>query len=190
MERMRERLHLFAVAQDACWNDQLLPALRVAGVQIIKFKKLSGKARDFATKFYQEQVDPLLTPVTIDPSHPFPRVLNKALCVALLLRHKRKTGGVRPPTSLGVITVPRSLPRLIALPERTGSKQFLLLDDLVEAHADAMFRGYEVLSRAALPRDAQQQPLHAGGRKPVGAGKRQVGASQPPQRRCRASADR
>ena len=78
-------------------------------------------------------------------------MLNKALCVALLLRHKRKTGGVRPATSLGVITVPRSLPRLIALPERKpGQRNFMLLDDLVEAHATSMFRGYEVLSRAAF----------------------------------------
>ncbi len=150
LDRMRERLHQFAVAQDACWNEQLLPALRAAGIHLLPFRKLKEADRAFAVKFYQEQVDPLLTPVTIDPSHPFPRVLNKALCVALLLRHKRKTAGQRPPTSLGVITVPRSLPRLIALPEREGRKNFMLLDDLVEAHADAMFRGYEVLSRAAF----------------------------------------
>ena len=147
---MREHLHRFAQAQDACWIEHLLPALRAAGIHLLRFKKLKKLDREFAAKFYQEQVDPLLTPVTIDPSHPFPRVLNKALCVALLLRHKRKTGGVRPSTSLGVVTVPRSLPRLIALPEREGRRNFMLLDDLVEAHADVMFRGYEVLSRAAF----------------------------------------
>ena len=150
LQAMNLHLHRFGEAQDTCWIDHLLPALKAAGIHLLKFKKLSGKEREFAAKFYQDQVDPLLTPVTIDPSHPFPRVLNKALCVALLLRHKRKTGGVRPPPSLGVVTVPRSLPRLIALPERAGRRNYMLLDDLVEAHADSMFRGYEVLNRAAF----------------------------------------
>ena len=72
-------------------------------------------------KFYEDEVDPLLTPVTIDPSHPFPRVLNKALCIALLLRHKRSgPKGMKAGTVLGVVTVPRALPRLICLPARSG----------------------------------------------------------------------
>jgi polyphosphate kinase len=149
---VRDRLHRFADAQDACWNDLLLPALKTAKIHLRKWKQLSEDERLFAARFYHDQVDPLLTPVTIDPSHPFPRVLNKALCLALLLRHKRKlTGNARSATSLGVITVPRSLPRLIALPERPGGhRDFLFLDELIEAHADRMFRGYEVLSRGAF----------------------------------------
>lgn len=149
---VRARLHRFADAQDACWNDQLVPALKAAKIHLRKWKQMTEEERRFAARFYHDQVDPLLTPVTIDPSHPFPRVLNKALCLALLLRHKRKpTGSARAATSLGVITVPRSLPRLIALPERPGGhRDFLFLDELIEAHADRMFRGYEVLSRAAF----------------------------------------
>ena len=149
---VRYRLHRFADAQDACWNDLLVPALKAAKIHLRKWKQMTEDERLFAERFYHEQVDPLLTPVTIDPSHPFPRVLNKALCLALLLRHKRKpNGSARAATSLGVITVPRSLPRLIALPERPGGhRDFLFLDELIEAHADRMFRGYEVLSRAAF----------------------------------------
>ncbi len=152
MRRISARLHTFAAAQDACWNDQLLPALRSAKIHLRRWKQLSEPERLFAARFYHDQVDPLLTPVTIDPSHPFPRVLNKALCLALLLRHKRKiAGGARSSTALGVITVPRSLPRLIALPQRPGGhRDFLFLDELIEAHADRMFRGYEVLSRGAF----------------------------------------
>ena len=71
------------------------------------------KRRQQATAFYQREVDPLLTPITIDPAHPFPRVLNKALCIALLLRRKRKGA---PGPVLGVVTVPRALPRLVPLP--------------------------------------------------------------------------
>jgi polyphosphate kinase len=151
LRRIRERLHRFAEAQDACWNEQILPALKTAKIHLRKWKQLSEEDRLFAARFYHDQVDPLLTPVTIDPSHPFPRVLNKALCLALLLRHKRKpAGSARAATSLGVITVPRALPRLIALPEKNGSHDFLFLDELIEAHADRMFRGYDVLNRAAF----------------------------------------
>ena len=74
-------------------------------------------ARAVRWTFYENEVDPLLTPVTIDPSHPFPRVLNKALCIGLLLRHKRRRNGDQAPaTALGVVTVPRALPRLVPLP--------------------------------------------------------------------------
>ena len=114
----------------------------------MKWKQLREADRAFATKFFHEQVDPLLTPVTIDPSHPFPRVLNKALCLALLLRHKRKLKGGTAPKILGVVTIPRSLPGLIALPERNGSRDFLLLDELILAHIEPMFRGYNILDCA------------------------------------------
>ena len=150
-QSIRKQLHAFAEAQDTCWIDSLLPALKRAGIHLLRWKQMSEEDRRFAARFYHDQVDPLLTPVTIDPSHPFPRVLNKALCLALLLRLKRKVPGQpRHATSLGVVTVPRTVPRLIALPGRAGRHDFLFLDDLIEAHAETMFRGYEILNRAAF----------------------------------------
>jgi polyphosphate kinase len=152
VDRIRERLHQFALDQAACWNENLVPALAKANIRILPWKKLTDSDRAFASKFFHDQVDPLLTPVTIDPSHPFPRVLNKALCLALLLRHKR-AAKPRAPGILGVVTIPRSLPGLIALPPNgakpEGRHDFLLLDDLIEAHIEPMFRGYEILGRAA-----------------------------------------
>jgi polyphosphate kinase len=150
MDRLRDRLHQFNDDQSACWNDRLVPELKRAGVCIVRWKQLRKADREFAIKFFQEQVDPLLTPVTLDPSHPFPRVLNKALCLALLLRHKRKLKGGNGPRVLGVITIPRSLPALIALPERSGQRNFLLLEELIEAHIASMFRGYSILNRTAF----------------------------------------
>ena len=110
LERVRDRLHLFNNDQASCWNDRLVPELKLAGISVLSWKHLRKADREFAIKFFQEQVDPLLTPVTLDPSHPFPRVLNKALCLALLLRHKRKLKSGTSPKILGVITIPRSLP--------------------------------------------------------------------------------
>ena len=150
MEHVRDRLHEFIKDQSDCWNDRLVPELKRAGICVLQWKQLRKTEREFAIKFFQEQVDPLLTPVTLDPSHPFPRVLNKALCLALLLRHKRKLKSGLSPRILGVVTIPRSLPALIALPERSGQRNFLLLEDLIEAHIDSMFRGYSILNHTAF----------------------------------------
>jgi polyphosphate kinase len=148
LDGLMERIHSFVQAQYRCWNEQLLPAMQAEKIRVLRWDELSDEARRQALEFYENEVDPLLTPVTIDPSHPFPRVLNKALCIGLLLRHKRK--GTKPATALGVVTVPRALPRLVPLVGAEGSFDFILLHELVEAQVDRMFRGYEVLSRSAF----------------------------------------
>jgi polyphosphate kinase len=151
LDRLSESMAAFVKAQYACWNEQLLPAMHAEKIRILHWEELSAAARGHALAFYANEIDPLLTPVTIDPSHPFPRVLNKALCLGLLLKHKRKLSGIKvAPVSLGVMTVPRSLPRLIPLPSEAGYSDFIMLHELIEAQAESMFRGYEVLSRAAF----------------------------------------
>ena len=105
---------------------------------------LNPEAKKVVEKFYSEQVEPLLTPVTVDPAHPFPRVLNKALCVAFLLRRRRKTSDIY----LGVVTVPRALPRLLRLPAAEGAIEFAFLHDIVHAYSQRLYHGYEILSAA------------------------------------------
>ena len=148
LDGLMERIHLFVKAQYQCLNEQILPALQAEKIRVLQWDELSGEARKQALEFYDTEVDPLLTPVTIDPSHPFPRVLNKALCLGLLLRRKRR--GIKTATSLGVVTVPRALPRLVPLVGAEGYHDFILLHDLVESQVERMFRGYEVLSRSAF----------------------------------------
>jgi polyphosphate kinase len=148
LDGLMERIHRFVKAQYQCLNEQLLPALQAEKIRVLRWSELSDEARAQALEFYDTEVDPLLTPVTIDPSHPFPRVLNKALCIGLLLRHKRR--GLKTATSLGVVTVPRALPRLVPLVGDEGYSDFILLHELVESQVERMFRGYEVLSRSAF----------------------------------------
>jgi polyphosphate kinase len=140
-------IHSFVDSQYRCWNDHLLPELRKQGIRLLEWEELDENARAFAQSYFQREVDPLLTPIAIDPAHPFPRVLNKALCLALLLRRKRRSSG---PQVLGVVTVPRALPRFVRLPGEEGKFDYLLLQNLIAQNLGGMYRGYEVLSRAAF----------------------------------------
>jgi polyphosphate kinase len=140
-------IHDFVAAQYRCWNSQLLPELRKQNICLLDWSELSDEACEFARNYFQREVDPLLTPISIDPSHPFPRVLNKALCLALLLRAKRRSSG---PQVLGVVTVPRALPRFVRLPASEGHHDYLLLQDLIVQHLSGMYRGYEVLAHASF----------------------------------------
>jgi polyphosphate kinase len=148
LDRLSVLLAHFVEAQYACWNESILPALKAEKIRLLKFNELGPEARAHALKFYAAEVDPLLTPVTIDPSHPFPRVLNKALCIAMLLRLKRNR--TNPVTALGVVTVPRALPRLIALASAPDCHDFILLHELIESQVERMYPGYEVLARSAF----------------------------------------
>ena len=140
-------IHGFVAAQYRCWNELLLPELRKQGIRLLDWRELGDDAYDFARGYFQREVDPLLTPISIDPAHPFPRVLNKALCLALLLRAKRRSSG---PRVLGVVTVPRALPRFVRLPSNHGHYDYLLLQDLIEQHLAGMYRGYQVLAAASF----------------------------------------
>ena len=140
-------IHEFVAAQYRCWNQKLLPELRKHGIRLLVWKELDEEARAYAQSYFQREVDPLLTPISIDPAHPFPRVLNKALCLALLLRPKRRSSG---PQVLGVVTVPRALPRFVRLPAADGKFDYLLLQDLIAQNLGGMYRGYEVLGHAAF----------------------------------------
>jgi polyphosphate kinase len=144
---LTQDIHEFVAAQYRCWNTQLVPELRKQGIRLLVWKELDAEARTFAQGYFQREVDPLLTPISIDPAHPFPRVLNKALCLALLLRAKRRSSG---PQVLGVVTVPRALPRFVRLPGADGTFDYLLLQDLIAQNLSGMYRGYEVLAHAAF----------------------------------------
>jgi len=144
-ELIARETHEFVEEQYECWNTRLLPALARENIRVLDLKDLSPEQELFIDTYCEKEVDPLLTPVTVDPAHPFPRVLNKALCIALLLKRKRRASG----TYMGVITVPRALPRLVRLPSQTGT-DFVFLADLLTYHAARMYRGYDILSAASF----------------------------------------
>jgi polyphosphate kinase len=135
--------HEFVDDQYECWNSRLRPALGENGIRVLSLHELDPAAQRFVEQYCEKELDPLLTPVTVDPAHPFPRVINKALCLGLLLRRRRRSAL----TYMGVVAVPRALPRLVRLPSE-GSSDFIFLADLVAYHAVRMYRGYDIVSAA------------------------------------------
>ena len=142
-DRVSRETHDFVDEQYDCWNDQLRPLLAENGIRVLGLPELDARAREFVEDYCERELDLLLTPVTLDPAHPFPRVINKALCVAFLLRRRRRSSM----TYTGVVTVPRALPRLIRLPS-DGTDDFIFLADLVAYHASRMYHGYDVIASA------------------------------------------
>jgi len=144
-EMIRDATREFVEAQYTTWNERLRPELAEHGIRVLGIDELDEAALSFVDDYCERELDPLLTPVTVDPAHPFPRVINKALCVALLLRRRRRASL----TYTGVVTVPRALPRLVCLPSQ-GTIDYIFLADLVVHHAARMYKGYDIVSSAAF----------------------------------------
>jgi len=142
-DQLSKLAHRFVEDQYDCWNARLRPALCANGIRVLGLHELDADGLRFVDQYCEKELDPLLTPVTVDPAHPFPRVINKALCVAFLLRRRRRSAL----TYTGVVSVPRVLPRLIRLPSE-GTADFIFLADLVAHHAVRMYHGYDIVSSA------------------------------------------
>lgn len=138
--------HRMVDEQYACWNDELLPALKKADVHIRSLKDLNNAEKAFIRDYWLDELHPVLTPLTVNPAHPFPRVVNKSLCLAVLLSDSDGD------TLFGVVTVPRVLPRLIRLPREDEGRRmdYVFLADLVRAHIPKLYRGYKILGTAAF----------------------------------------
>ena len=145
LQLVTSSMQVFVREQYKCWNDELLPALAKHQIRVLPVDHLNRKAEELAKTFYDRRVYPMLTPVTVDPTHPFPHVLNKALCIAFLLRRKRHSAE-KP--FFGVVTVPRALPRLLRVPTANGGLHFVFLQDIISTYASKLYRGYEILASA------------------------------------------
>jgi polyphosphate kinase len=125
-------------------NDVLFPELTNAGVRFVQSHEWNNKQQAWLTEYFDEQVVPVLTPLTFDPSRPFPRILNKSLNFIIRL-HGRDAFGRR--RHRGMVQAPRSLPRIIELPKhlsKPGEHNFVFLSSIIRVHVDRLFPGLDV----------------------------------------------
>jgi polyphosphate kinase len=136
------RVRRMVEQQYACWREQLVPALAEKGIRFLSFKDLGKADLAWVEGYYRKQVRPVLTPLGLDPAHPFPQLLNKSL--NLIVRLEIMQYG-QPQRRLAVVQVPRVLPRLVKLP-RPGSRQdYVFLAHLIGHYLADLFPGTTVI---------------------------------------------
>ena len=126
-------------------NEQILPAVAEHGINLVRHVDRSEEQRAWVKEYFEREVRPILTPIVLDPSHPFPQIVNKSLNFIVELNGKDAYGRG---TSIAVIKAPRVLPRIIQLPEKISGdgNAFCLLSSVIHAHIEDLFPGREVKS--------------------------------------------
>lgn len=122
-------------------NDILLPALAEEGVHFLRRENWSAEQAAWVKRYFREQVYPVLTPIALDPAHPFPRLVNKSLNFIVPLDGKDAFGRQ---TGLAIVPAPRSLPRVIRIPDDIcgdGHDNFVFLSSMIHAHVSDLFPG-------------------------------------------------
>ena len=137
-----KRAHAMVAQQYECWNEELVPALQRNGIRFLDVPELVEADREWIGRFYRTEVLPVLTPLGIDPAHPFPQLLNKSLNIVLELEAKRAG---RREKRLAVVQVPRLLPRLIKLPRDDGRQDYVFLGQIIKHHLPDLFQGTRIL---------------------------------------------
>ena len=137
------------------FNDEVMPLLGAHGIVIINHADRDAAQRRWVSQFFEQQVRPLLVPVGLDPSHPFPQVANKSLNFIARLSGRDAFGREN---TIAIVKVPRVLPRVIKLPARLsgGRQAFVLLTSVIRAHLGQLFGGreVEVFSQFRVTRDS------------------------------------
>ncbi len=143
LRRVREEVLEFVGEQYRILNEELLPALRDEGIRIFPRSELTDDQRVWVRDYFRRHVHPIITPIGLDPSHPFPRVLNKSLNYVVSLDGKDAFGRK---ANAAVIQAPRILPRLIAVPEDVFGVPFgfVLLTAVIHESVGEFFPGMKV----------------------------------------------
>jgi polyphosphate kinase len=143
LEKLHRQAGKLVDEQYRLWNEELRPALNEAGVRVLTRESWNSKQTRWLQRYFINEVLPVLSPLGLDPAHPFPRILNKSLNVVVVLEGKdafgRKGG-------MAIVRAPRSLPRIIQIPEEVsgGKSDFVFLSAVLTAFVDDLFPGMKV----------------------------------------------
>jgi polyphosphate kinase len=128
--------------QYACWRDDIRPALAKNSIRILDVTELDRDDFEWLQEYYRSQVRPVLTPLAIDPAHPFPQLLNKSLNLIVRLELAR---GEEMLKHMAVVQIPRILPRMIQLPRTDARQDFVYLGQLISHNLADLFPGTKIL---------------------------------------------
>ncbi len=146
LERTGDECHAIIERQYNLLNNEILPRLAEAGIELLRHTDRNEEQRAWVKDYFDREVRPLLTPIGLDPAHPFPQVVNKSLNFIVELSGKDAFGRG---AGIAILKAPRVLPRVIRLPDRLSKKgvaSFCLLSSVIHAHIADLFTGREVIA--------------------------------------------
>jgi polyphosphate kinase len=148
-------------AEHHCFLGEIQPLLTAEGIRLLRPKEISDEQERFLEEYFRRTLLPVLTPLAVDPGHPFPYLGNRSPCLVVSIRPSRPSALLA--RSLSVIHIPSQvLPRFVALPDPTGKHVFMLLEDVIRQHLPSLYNGYDVLSSHTI-RVTRDADLHARG---------------------------
>ena len=151
LRALNEKMQAFCEKQYTTYNRALLPKLSEEGLEIISFSELSEKEMDFLEEYFHKNIYPVLTPMAIDSSRPFPLIQNKTLNIAALIKSRNKNKKEKKEYDIATVQVPSVLPRVILLPQKDGPKRkcrVILLENVIEHYLDVLFLNHEIICSA------------------------------------------
>ena len=150
------RAHTIVTEQYRVWHDDVGPRLRASGIELVPPVALTPQDREALLAYFTREIWPVLTPLAVDPGHPFPVLRNRSLNLAIWL-HGAGEHVARRETIAAVVQVPSVLPRLVELPVRNGESgagaaafRFALLEDVIAMHVGDLFPGFRVVGCGAF----------------------------------------
>jgi polyphosphate kinase len=156
LKAISQKVHQLGEEQHLCFLDSILPQLTAEGVHLLRLEQLGGEQQQFLEAYFRKTLYPILTPLAIDPGHPFPYLANRSLCLVVSLQ--AKDASPLPHTELSIVHLPAQVVRrFIQLPSREGQYAFVLLEDVLRHYLPRIYHGFEILSTYAIrvTRDAE-----------------------------------
>jgi polyphosphate kinase len=143
LKRIAETAHALVAEQYHVLNDVLTPLLAAEGIQFLKRGEWNARQSEWVKRHFYRELLPVLSPIGLDPSHPFPRILNKSLNFLVSLEGTDAFGR---DSAIAIVQAPRALPRIINIPEAyaTGPHEFVFLSSIIHAHVEDLFPGMRV----------------------------------------------
>ena len=143
LSALNEATHELVKEQYAVYNRTLLPLLLQNGLRVIgKHEKLTEKEAEYVDQYYEENVYPVLTPMAVDSSRPFPLIRNKSLNIGALVKKKGGDGELE----FATVQVPSVLPRIVQIPsEDEGETAVILLEEVIERNIEKLFLNYDIV---------------------------------------------
>jgi polyphosphate kinase len=143
LKQIHEKASELVERQYQYWNETLRPELAANGVRILSRESWNAKQKRWLKTYFDEDILPVLSPLGLDPAHPFPRILNKSLNIVVVLQGKDAFGRAG---NMAIVRAPRSLPRIIHLPPEVsgGPHDFVLLSAVLSSFVDDLFPGMQV----------------------------------------------